>query len=242
MRTSGIYRWIQAAGLAILFSFAIPRPLSAGIVYVQPIQVCDDDGANCANSAEELFSAATNKIWAQAGITIDFLSFTTLDSTALQIINTAADLNSLFTDASANASATVISMWFVKTINNCGGDPAYGCATLSGNRIAIDDDTFSFNSGAGRIDTIAHEIGHSLGLGHCNEGGGTCGGDFLMNGGGRTIPGGLGDITPDGAKLDKLSAGEITTAQASPLNTPEPGTVTLAALGVIAFTFRRRLA
>ena len=133
-----------------------------------------------------------------------------MNNTALQVINNAADLAALFGDASANPSATVISMWFVTLINDCGEVAAFGCANTPGNRIAIDDDTFSFNGGVGRIDTLAHEIGHSLGLPHCNDAdrleAAACGADFLMRSAGRTIPAAVGDIDPTGLKLDKLSA------------------------------------
>jgi hypothetical protein len=82
-------------------------------------------------------------------------------------------------------------------------------------------------AGVGRIDTIAREIGHSLGLPHCNDAdrleAAACGADFLMRSAGRTIPAAVGDIDPNGLKLDKLSAVERAAALRSPL-VPEPST------------------
>ncbi len=211
-----------------------------GIVTVRPIQVCDNAGANCANNAMTLFEAETDKIWAQAGIDISFLPWRTLNSTADLVLGVGG-VNALFTGANkqADANALVISMWFVTSINDCGGmGPAFGCATISGNRIAIDNDVFTFNAGVGRLDTIAHEIGHSLGLDHA----GTA--DFLMRGAGRTIPGAIGDINPDGAKLDKLSNAERATAMGDPkvVVTPEPASALFVLAGAGMLWLRRRCA
>ena len=41
-------------------------------LFVQPIQVCDDNGFNCADM--QFYEDITDKIWAQAGIDITFLT------------------------------------------------------------------------------------------------------------------------------------------------------------------------
>jgi Metallo-peptidase family M12B Reprolysin-like/PEP-CTERM motif len=230
-------RRLAASAFSAVIIAGFGSQANASVVDVRPIQVCDNAGANCGNAAQQLFQAADNKIWAQAGISIFFLPWAEVDNTALQNINVEADLTNLFADPSADPNVHVISMWFVTSINWCGAaGGAFGCADTPGNRIAIADNVFTFNGGVGRIDTIAHEIGHSLGLPHNNASA-----DLLMccDGGGRTVPGGLGDINPDGAQLDKLTANEIATALKSDL-IPEPATMSIMLLGLGGLALVRR--
>jgi hypothetical protein len=140
---------LPGAAISIALFVFCPRPVAASTVVVQPIHVCNNAGANCGDAGNQLFTAATNTIWANAGVNVMFLPFTSVNNTALQVIDNAADLAALFGDASANSSATLISMWFVTLINDCGGGAAFGCANTPGNRIAIDDDTFTFNGWRG---------------------------------------------------------------------------------------------
>ena len=51
----------------------------------------------------------------------------------------------------------------------------------------------------------------------------------------------MGDINPDGLKLDKLTPAEIAIAQASPL-VPEPGTIMITLLGLGGLLLLRRKA
>ena len=134
-------------------------------------------------------------------------------------------MNNLFSTApGAAAGAGVISMWFVNNHFDAWGE----VNAISGNKVVIDQGIFA----GGRIDTIAHEVGHLLGLKHDDPGVAV---DFLMRSGAdRTTPGAIGDITPDGAKLDKLTAAQIATAQADAKVTavPEPTTYALLLLGL----------
>jgi len=211
-------------------------PAFAMIVNILPIQVCDNDGNNCANSGQELYLAETNKIWAQADITMNFLTWTSINNTSYQNFTSFADETTFFNDTANNGisgSATTITMWFVQTLTNTD----FGTVdTIGGRKVMIADNVFSTT----RLDTIAHELGHNLGLTHDDPGMDLT---YLMpTGGSRTIPGVIGDITPDGAKLDKLTAAQITTAQASTYVVPLPGAIYLltSGLGILVLRIRKQ--
>jgi hypothetical protein len=192
---------------------------------------------NCADSARQLYQTFDNAIWAQASLQISFLPWQTLNNTADQNFATDDALNMFFDSQPTNAK--VINMYFVSSLPAEPGSVTFGqVRDIPSTQAAIGDETF----GANRTDTIAHEIGHDLGLCHCNQNGGTCTSDFLMFAGGRQIPAVVGDVNPNGAKLDKISAADIMTAQMSPIVSPEPMSAFLLALGgAVLFGVRLKL-
>ncbi len=177
-------------------------------ILIQPIQVCDDGGANCATITN--FPPETRAIYAQAGVFPVFLTPIQLNSTA--------ELNGLtgvdpIDDDDGGGSETVIEAWFVNSLDDGDADPStnlFGEAWVDGNGIIINASAVAnFNGGNGRRDTFAHELGHNLGLGHNDFGAG--GADNLMTAGAtRNIPNGVGDINPNGAQVDQLTAAQIT--------------------------------
>ena len=64
-------------------------------VTIRPIQVCDDGGGSCANPTFNLFTAETSKIWAQADISINFLGWMTVNSSARLNEDAFGDLGNL---------------------------------------------------------------------------------------------------------------------------------------------------
>lgn len=190
-------------GLATALFFC-PTLLMAGIIdsyiTVQPIQVCDSGGANCATA--NTFEAVTDKIFAQAGLDVVFLPTAQVnDSTVLNPTSVAAFGNSGF---GRHSNSTTINMWFVNNMPAASGT-LFGEAWLDGNGVAINSTAVnSFNNNTGRIDTVAHELGHNLGLGHAIFGA-IRPENLMTQGSDRTVPSSISDIEPDGAGLSNLS-------------------------------------
>lgn len=192
-------------------------------VTVQPIQIRSTDGLTVGNAAQTLFEAETKKIWAQAGIDVLFLPMATYTDNAYLSVSADAGLSNslagLVTKAgtpwvsggSLGLASTTIRLFFAPTIDN---DPnVYGYSLQSGitnagfgnsiqqkNGIVIANSTFT----AGRIDTIAHEIGHNLGLNHTTQGAGGAN-NLMTDGSSRTSPTSINDIFPTGNNLDFLT-------------------------------------
>jgi hypothetical protein len=189
------------------------------IVDVQPILVHNTDGTGGATIPPvTFFNAETNKIWAQADTTINFLTPTNFNNSAfLNIVNSPnhQNLSDLINapNNGKNPNPSVLDMWFVNSVQG-----AFGIAKLGSNGIAIAQNTFSFNGGYGRIDTIAHEIGHNLGLTHASAGGNP--NNLMEAGGNRQVPRSIADIMPNGARDDQLTQAQIQTTRNSSLLLP----------------------
>jgi hypothetical protein len=258
-------------------------------ITIQPIQIfsgAGDTASTRGNPNLTLFEAETNKIWAQAGIEVHFNSWMTWQSSAY--INASSDssgafANSLGTLMGINSSNTpsapwtslptnVIRMWFVNSLD--GTSNVLGASTqnnvnnnvpTSRNGIAIANSLF-YNYGY--VSTIAHEIGHILGLIHDGDDpelpnfGVTTQGTANLMLVSPTFATTIGNIWPDGSDLATLTPEQRTQARLfgpsgnnpSPLLTvitpytytaiPEPAHVALA-IGSLALglgLWRRRRA
>lgn len=181
---------------------------------IQPIQLCNDAGASCAPIP--LFAAEVEKIYRQAGVAPIFLPTTQLNNTTL--LTTSTGITSVDQPGNGrNPNPTTINTWFVNNLVTDPGFVLYGEAWVNANGVVINGSAVqNFNRGNGRIDTLAHEIGHNFGLLHTNFGAGAAN-NLLTQGSSRTVPDGLANIFPDGANLSQLTADQITRIRSSPL-------------------------
>lgn len=221
-------------------------------------QVCDNGGANCASlgpAGDNFYARETNKIWAQAGISVLYNFAGQIDKTAWLNIDDSVT-GRKFDDIahySNYRSSTVVTMYLVDTVAG-----AYGEGWLGLGGLVMGMNSILGYGGTsyplGRIDTMAHELGHNLGLVNPSDPEFNVADPYhsvnaneLMAGGGyRHVPSSVADINPSGLGYDQLSRYQITTADSSSLLSvvPEPGTMALVAgalLGGIGLgRFRRR--
>lgn len=212
---------------------ALAMPITKAAT-VNVVTVCMNNGTNCApqGPAGDLFFAAeVNKIWAQAGIHFDFVVKPNLNNSNFLVVNDSVP-GQRFADLST-PSASSITMWLTYYVTG-----AYGEAWLGAGGLVI---AMQSVMDVMRLDTIAHELGHNLGLDHDDSNP-----NYLMASGGvRNTPDSMANIAPDGLGYDFLSPAQIALARGSLLlhdvgTVPEPAGLALFAIGLFAFATARR--
>ena len=209
------------------------------VLYIQPIQVCDDSGSRCARS--NFFADITAKILEQARLKVSFLPPNRLNATRFLKIDDSSRRSSSdyeFYELTRTGGAGAfgrhpdsgrysgpINVWFVEEIEAINGFTQFGLGWISANGVLVSEAALDFGS-SGRTDTLAHEIGHNLGLRHATLGAGGAN-NLLTDGDRRNIPGSVSDINPDGAGLSALTDAQIKKIRDSPFVTQgAPGIAT----------------
>lgn len=240
---------------ALLGGAAMAPAVQASVVTIQAIKVCNTDGSNCASA--NTYETYADKIWAQAGVDFVFLPTLQWNSTFANSYNYDTDDGSLLSQGMAAFApgANVLNMYFVEDLIVSGGTLyGYGCgaalfaaACFNQTGVVINSTAVDAFGTVGRLDTVAHEVGHVLGLTHNSMGAGDSVPDNLMTAGSfRDVPQALSDINPDGLGLSKLTADQIAEALSSSFVTadngrvPEPGSLVLAGLAIAALGGVRR--
>ena len=141
-------------------------------VNVSVYQLCNslNECASTGPAGDVYYAAATNKIWEQAGISVTFSFVSKIVSDAFyDISDTVGDTfddlyNSVFPGL-ASINYSTVDMFLVNSY-----DGAYGAGyDRAGGLIMSMADILGFDCGGapgctGRIDTLAHELGHNFGL------------------------------------------------------------------------------
>ena len=213
---------------------------------IQPIQVCKDDGSSCAGV--NLFADITAKILEQANLKVSFLPTNRLNASRFLSINDSPNRGStdyefyeltrtgpagaFGRNPNSTQNSGPINVWFVDTIEASNDLTQFGLAWVGANGVAVSKATLEFGQN-GRTDTVAHEIGHNLGLRHTTLGAGGAN-NLETDGDRRNIPNSIDDISPDGAGLSSLTDAQIAAIKRSPFVTQgdpglTPGTETSAA-------------
>ncbi|WP_197524994.1 zinc-dependent metalloprotease family protein [Botrimarina hoheduenensis] len=213
----------SCATAAVIVNSALPI---TKVVRVRLIRAAEDNGTNVANafgsgSTKAYIEDQIDRIWAQAGIDIEFDTETPIYNSAFALrgnngsgTRPQSDFNLIRNGAAAagltSTNANTLNMIMVDVVPGfapLGNLSSAGLASLGGNGITgyAGDTLLTYNNGRDVIASVmAHEIGHNLGLQHTANS--------------------LANLMSPGGSTEQLSSSQIATALSSRFvfNLPPP--------------------
>jgi hypothetical protein len=191
-------------------------------ITIQPVQLRTSAGTDPANPSMQLYEEVADRIWAQAGIDIQFLAPVTYDSDNYHTISSdpgqpdsllgLSQVTGQPWSSSAPGMTNVVRLFFVKQIDGSNSNLGFTLQSLLSlglgdsviitqrTAIAIADSAIT----SGIVDVIAHEIGHALGLNHTTLGAGDPL-NLMTAGGPKTEVYTINNIYPEGIDADVLT-------------------------------------
>jgi hypothetical protein len=181
---------------------------------------------------------ALDAIYGQGALDIDIRlnASTSIEAAALLDIVSAADLSSLF--GLAPAASPTVNLFFVDSVDFCGASfdiGIIGCANSPGNQIVLESVWAAGGLGA---ELTAHELGHSLGLGHVDDIANLM--NPVLMGGTQLTPSQMATVVASPLVQSDLFGDFVSITPI--LVTPEPATWALVGAGLLALAWRRRRA